>query len=66
MLCWGGLLWVLMSVQNVFLGDGAESYFDLLNLDLMANAVLAFLHGNIKGEEHVFVFVNGALELLVR
>ena len=27
-LCWGGSSWVLMSVQNVLLGNGSESFLD--------------------------------------
>ena len=42
-----------MSVQNVLLDDGAEGFLDRLNLDLTSKAVLAFPHGNSKGEEHV-------------
>ena len=53
MLCLGGLLWVTISVQNVLLGDGAENFLNRLNLDLTSEAVLAFPHGNSKGEEHV-------------
>ncbi len=45
-LCLGGLSWVTMSVQNVLLGNGAESFGHQLNLDLMSEAVLAFPHGN--------------------
>ena len=53
MLSLGGSLWVVMSVQSVLLGDGAESFGHQLNLDLMSEAVLAFLHGNSKGKEHI-------------
>jgi len=35
------------------LGDGSEREFDRLNLDFMSFTVLAFLHGNSKGEESV-------------
>jgi hypothetical protein len=35
------------------LGDGSESEFDRLNLDLMSFTVLAFPHGDSKGEELV-------------
>ncbi len=42
-----------MSVQNILLGDGSEREFDRLNLDLMSLTVLAFLHGDSKGEESV-------------
>jgi hypothetical protein len=35
------------------LGDGSESEFDRLNLDLMSFTVLAFPHGDSKGEESV-------------
>jgi len=42
-----------MSVQNILLGDGSEREFDRLNLDLMSLTVLAFPHGDSKGEELV-------------
>jgi hypothetical protein len=42
-----------MSIQNILLGDGSERKFDRLNLDLMSLTVLAFPHGNSKGEESV-------------
>ena len=42
-----------MSVQNILLGDGSEREFDRLNLDLMSLTVLAFPHGDSKGEESV-------------
>ena len=42
-----------MSVQNILLGDGSECEFDRLNLDLMSLTVLAFPHGDSKGEESV-------------
>jgi hypothetical protein len=42
-----------MSVQNILLGDGSEGEFDRLNLDLMSFTVLAFPHGDSKGEESV-------------
>jgi hypothetical protein len=42
-----------MSVQNKLLGDKPEGFFDGLNLDLMSLTVLAFPHGNSKGEEPV-------------
>jgi hypothetical protein len=35
------------------LGDGSESEFDRLNLDLMSFTVLTFPHGDSKGEESV-------------
>ncbi len=35
------------------MGDGSESKFDRLNLDLMSFTVLAFPHGDSKGEEAV-------------
>ena len=46
-------MWVSMSVQNVLLGNGAESFLNRLNLDLTSEAILAFPHNNSKGEEHV-------------
>jgi hypothetical protein len=46
-------LWVGISVQNILLGDGSERKFDRLNLDLMSLTVLAFPHGDSKGEEPV-------------
>jgi hypothetical protein len=50
----GGMSRVAISVQNILLGDGSESSYDRLNLDLTSKAKLAFLQGNSKGEEHVF------------
>jgi hypothetical protein len=35
------------------LGDSSERDFDRLNLDLMSFTVLAFPHGDSKGEESV-------------
>jgi hypothetical protein len=35
------------------LGNGSEREFDRLNLDLMSLTVLAFPHGDSKGEESV-------------
>ena len=35
-------------------GNGSESFFDRLNLELTSEAILAFPHGNSKCEEHVF------------
>ena len=46
-------MWVGISVQNILLGDGSEHEFDRLNLDFMPFTVLAFPHGNSKGEESV-------------
>jgi hypothetical protein len=37
----------------MLLGDGSVSKFDKLNLDLMSFTVLAFPHGDSKGEESV-------------
>jgi len=48
-----------MSVQNILLGNGLERNFDRLNLDSTSEAMLAFLHGNSKCEEHVFNVVGG-------
>jgi hypothetical protein len=48
-----GTLRVGMSVQNELLGDKPEGFFDGLNLDLTSLTVLAFPHGNSKGEEPV-------------
>ena len=48
-----GTSWVGISVQNILLGDGSEREFDRLNLDFMSFTVLAFPHGNSKGEESV-------------
>ncbi len=57
--CWAGEARLgLISVQNILLGDGSESSFDRLNLDLASKAKLAFPHGNSKGEEHVFNVVG--------
>ncbi len=42
-----------MSVQNKLLGDEPEGFFNGLNLDLTSLTVLAFPHGNSKGEELV-------------
>jgi hypothetical protein len=48
-----GALRVGMSIQNKLLGDKLEGFFDGLNLDLMSLTILAFPHGNSKGEEPV-------------
>ncbi len=40
-------------LQNILLGGGSERVFDQLNLDFMSFTVLAFPHGNSKGEESV-------------
>ena len=42
-----------MSIQNIFLGNTLERDSNRLNLDLTSEPVLAFLHGNSKGEEHI-------------
>jgi hypothetical protein len=42
-----------MSIQNKLLGDKLEDFFDGLNPDLTSLTVLAFPHGNSKGEELV-------------
>ena len=42
-----------MSVQNILLGDTSERDSNRLNLDLTSEPVLAFPHGNSKGEEHI-------------
>jgi hypothetical protein len=42
-----------MSIQNILLGDGSERKFDRLNLVLMSLTILAFPHGDSKGEESV-------------
>ena len=47
-----------MSVQNILLGNGSERDFNRLNLDSTSKAILPFLHGNSKGEEHVFNVVG--------
>jgi hypothetical protein len=48
-----GTLWVGMSIQNKLLGDKPEGLCNCLNLDLMSVTILAFPHGNSKGEELV-------------
>ncbi len=48
-----GVSWVGMSVQNKFFGDEPERSCDCLNLDFMSVTILAFPHGNSKGEESV-------------
>ncbi len=48
-----GTSWVGISVQNILLGDGSERKFNQLNLDFMSVTVLAFPHGDSKGEESV-------------
>jgi hypothetical protein len=53
MLGWGRMPGVTMSVQNILLGNGLERDFNRLNLDSTSEAILAFPHGNSKGEEHV-------------
>ena len=47
------------SIQNVLLGNGMESFLNRLNLEPTPKAVLAFLHGNSKGEKHVFDVTRG-------
>jgi hypothetical protein len=47
-----------MSIQNILLGDGLERDRDRLNLDSTSKAILAFPHGNSKGEEYVFNVVG--------
>jgi hypothetical protein len=54
----GGASGVAISVQNILLGDGSDSSFDRLNLDLTSKAKLAFPRVNSKGEEHVFNVVG--------
>jgi hypothetical protein len=57
-----------MSVQNELLGDKPEGFFGGLNLDLTSLTVLAFPHGNSKGEEPVGEDVrwkNGARVVLM-
>ena len=53
MLGWRNASWVRMSIQNVLLGDEPEGFCNGLNLDLISETVLAFPHGNSKGEEPV-------------
>ena len=48
-----GPLWVGMSVQNKLMGDKLECSCDCLNLDFMSVTILAFPHGNSKGEKLV-------------
>ena len=40
-----------MSDKNELLGDESEGCCDRLNLDLISETLLAFPHGNSKGEE---------------
>ncbi len=47
-----------MSVQNVLLANGNESFGHRLNLDLISEANLTFPHGNRKSEEHVMGVVG--------
>ena len=62
-----GASWVGISIQNILLGNGSECEFDRLNLDRMSLTILAFLHGDSKGEESVredvrhFDFAGGIL-----
>ena len=53
MLGWRSASGVRMSVQNELLGDEPEGFCNGLNLDLISETVLAFPHGNSKGEEPV-------------
>ncbi len=48
-----GASWVGMSVQNKLLVEKPECSWDCLNLDFMSVTILAFPHGNSKGEESV-------------
>jgi hypothetical protein len=50
MLGWGRALGVTMSVQNILLGNSLESDLNRVNLDSTSKAILAFPHGNSKGE----------------
>ncbi len=50
---WQGPSWVRMSVQNKLLGDKPECSCNCLNLNFMSITILAFPHGNSKGEESV-------------
>jgi hypothetical protein len=54
MLGWGCMPGFTMSIQNIILGNCLERDRVRLNLDSTFEAVLAFPHGNSKGEEHVF------------
>ena len=49
---------VTMSVKNILLGNSLERDLDRLNLGSTSKAILAFPHGNSKGEEHVFNVVG--------
>ncbi len=53
MLGWRGSSGVRMSAQNELLGDKPEGFSNGLNLDLISETVLAFPHGDSKGEEPV-------------
>ena len=53
MLGWRSASGVRMSVQNELLGDEPEGFCNGLNLDLISETILAFPHGDSKGEEPV-------------
>ena len=53
MLGWRSASGVRMSIQNELLGDEPEGFCNGLNLDLISETVLAFPHGDSKGEEPV-------------
>ena len=53
MLGWRSASGVRMFVQNELLGDKPEGFCNGLNLDLISETVLAFPHGDNKGEEPV-------------
>ena len=53
MLGWRSASGVRMSIQNELLGDEPEGFCNGLNLDLISETVLAFPHGDSKGEESV-------------
>ena len=59
MLGWGGSPGVGVSVQSILLGNGSESVFDRLNLDLALSTVLAFPHGDSKCDEHCLCVGRG-------
>ncbi len=53
MLGWRSASGVRMSIQNELLGDEPEGFCNGLNLDLISEIILAFPHGDSKGEEPV-------------
>jgi len=55
---WRSASGVRMSVQNELLGDEPEGFCNGLNLDLISETVLAFLHGDRGCTRENVIFSN--------